>query len=758
MRMAVAISLLLAALLAADDNPYGFSGFEIYKLDWQTRRLTPADVDGDGLMDLLVANNRKAKIEVLLRRKEPVALKTRTGEKLPNDLTDDRFFEKKEILTEKEVFGLVATDLNSDGKVDVAYFGRPEELVVAYGDGKGGFPRSATFPVDGAALLRRGLAAGDLNGDGRTDLALVGKGYTSIYHQTEKHAFAEPKKLPHSDKGVVAAQVVDVNGDGRVDLAHLIPTSPRSVRVRFQQTDGNLGPVVALGSTPWRIGSFTEIDGQPGADLVVVQRSSGVLRVLGVQKSKNGDARPLALGNPLIHAFEQTSGKKARSLAVGDVDGDERNDIVVTEPDTAQVALYLQRDDGRLRGRRTFPSLAGSETVRVADLDGDKKGEIIVLSTGEGSVGVCALGAEGRLPFPAVLPITGKPLAIDTGDVNGDGRADLVVIVEKDKKRSALLFTAWSSKSTEPAATIALEGVKSGPSAVMVMDFNHDGKGDLVLLDRFGKARTWLGAGEGNFAEAQEGGASTGMLNRLSASAVSAADIDGDGKNEMLIADKNFARAVRMAATGGAVKVVDQANGRSPRAQIKGAVAADFDGDGKPDVALFDRTGNMVTLLKRDETGVFHVVGNVPVGTIEFRRLIAADVNGDKRPDLVLAGRARFAVLYAGGESLELIERHTYERGEEYTSLGYSDVGDLNGDGGTDLAIIDNGTRSMAVLSYDAAKGIKERISWRVYEKKMHEDKKQRGGAREVVVADFTGDGKDDIAILVHDRLIVYPQ
>ena len=762
MRKVFVLSLLVACLATADEVPYGFAGFEIYKLEWQTRRLTTADVDGDGLIDLLVANNRKAKIEVLLRRKDPVPIEAKPGVKLPNELADDRFFEKKEILTEKEVYGLVATDLNSDGKVDVAYFGRPEELVIAYGDGSGAFPRSVNIAVDGGALLTRGLAAGDLNGDGRTDLALVGKGYTAIYLQSDKGTFGEPRKLPHSDKGVTVVQIIDLDGDGRSDLVHLLPGSPRSVRVRFGQEDGSLGPVVALRTTPWRIGSFMELDGKPGAEFVVVQRSSGVMRVLTAAPSKDGAARPLGMGSPLIHAFEKTRGKTARSLAIGDVDGDGRDDVVVTEPDTAQVAVYLQGADGRLQSRRTFPSLAGSEMLRVADLDGDKRAEVIVLSTVESAVGVGSLSPEGRLPFPTMLKLGHKPLAMDTGDVDGDGRADLVVVVDVNKKRHARIYTQGIAGAEAKALDIPLEGVKSGPDALIVTDFDHDGQADLVLLSRFGAAQVFRGAkaedGVLQFKPLGSEGSQSGMLNRLDPVSVTLADVDGDQQPEMIVASKNFARALRLDADG-SLQVIDQANGRSPRSAIKGAVTADFDGDGKNEMALFDRTGNVVTLLKRDETGVLKVVGSIPVGTLDFRGMRVADLNGDKRPDLVLAGRSRFAVLYAGGTSLELVESSTFERKERFTQLGYAAAGDLNGDGGTDLAMIDNGTRSLVVLSYDAeAGGMRERISWRVYEKKMHEAEERRGGAREVVVADFNGDGKRDIAILVHDRLLVYTQ
>ena len=71
-------------------------------------------------------------------------------------------------------------------------------------------------------------------------------------------------------------------------------------------------------------------------------------------------------------------------------------------------------------------------------------------------------------------------------------------------------------------------------------------------------------------------------------------------------------------------------------------------------------------------------------------------------------------------------------------------------------AVLDRG-RSVQIFSYDPRKGFAEQIRFDVYEKKMHE---RRGGtgARSPVIRDFDGDGKADLAILVHDRLIVYPQ
>ncbi|MCK6459504.1 MAG: VCBS repeat-containing protein, partial [Planctomycetes bacterium] len=472
--------LLFASVSAAQE--YGFRGMEIYKLDEKTHQLTPCDIDRDGLTDLVVANNDKAKIEVLLRRREKVPPKEMKGAKLPNDLQDDQYFEKKEILTEKQVMSLAVADLDGDGNLDVAYYGKPEELVVAFGDGKGGFPRSKRWPIDDGS----DVDAGDLDGDGRADLVLLEATATAIFLQSADGTLREPVKLPHSEKGGDDVRIVDLDGDGRKDLALIDAGSPRSVRARFQRADGSLGPEVAFETTPWRAIDFIDIDASPGLETVVVQRNSGVLRVLRLAV----DRERALLGTVETYAFEAGGGGKARSLALGDVDGDTRLDVVVTEPGSAQVAVYLQEKGGGLGGRRLFPSLSASDAVRVADLDGDGRGEVLVLSSAEKSLGASRFGAEGRLPFPALLEVAGVPKAFDAADLDGDGKCDVVVVAEgpDDKKLRAQVWL--QREATEGAAAhpfgalvltqvIQLESLKQAPEDLLIMDIDQDGKKDL---------------------------------------------------------------------------------------------------------------------------------------------------------------------------------------------------------------------------------------------------------------------------------------
>jgi len=752
------LPLFLVASVAFAQE-YGFRGMEIYKLDDQTADLTACDIDGDKLMDLVVANNGKAKIEVLLRRREKVPPKELQGEKLPNDLADDQYFERKEILTEKQVLSLAVADLDGDGHLDVAYYGKPEELVVAFGDGKGAFPRTKSWQIDEGVAVD----AGDLNSDGRADLVLLTATATSIFTQSDDGALREPAKLPHSEKGMAGVMVVDLDGDGRKDLALVAPGSARSVRARFQRADGSLGPEVAFETTPWRVIDFVDIDPAPGAETVVVQRNSGVLRALRLAVDKE---RAL-LGSVETHAFEAGAGGKDRSLALGDVNGDKRIDVVVTEPGSAQVAVYLQDEGGGLGGRKLFPSLSSSDAVRVADLDGDGRGEVLVLSSAEKALGVSRWDAEGRLPFPTLLEIKGVPKAFDVGDLDGDGRADLAVVAEEDKKLRALVFLQQGAGAGAGGAAlplgakepVPLEGLKQAPEDLLIMDIDQDGRNDLLLFDSREAMRVLRQDEAGTFLDQAAKGTSYrgDLAHQATRGSASPGDVDGDGKPELLLASKNFARAIVLDAKGG-LAVKDQANAASPRAQVKGGTALDLDGDGRSEVVLYDRDGKTVSVLTRDDAGVFGVTENVPVGELEFKALHAVDLDSDGDQDLVLFGKERFAVLRGRGARRTLEEIRAYETPARDAVLSIFGVGDLNGDGGPDIAIVDRGNRGIEVVSYSDANGFKQMLRWPVYEKKLHDERRPEGGPHDIVVADFDGDGRNDIALLIHDRLLVYPQ
>src|SRR6185295_2609678 len=105
-------------------NRFGFSGPEIFPIDSQFGQLHAADLDGDGLQDLIVVNNSRSKINLLYNQtgktnslKELVPVKREL-----NELPPDARFRIESIASEKRISSLLVADLNGDGRPDIAYY------------------------------------------------------------------------------------------------------------------------------------------------------------------------------------------------------------------------------------------------------------------------------------------------------------------------------------------------------------------------------------------------------------------------------------------------------------------------------------------------------------------------------------------------------------------------------------------------------------------------------------------------------------
>ncbi len=103
---------------------FGFTGPEIFPIDSQISQLHVADLDGDGLNDIIVVNNARSRINLLYNQTgktnltaKPVAASKRE----PNELPADARFRIDSLASEKRIFSLAVADLNGDGRPDIAY-------------------------------------------------------------------------------------------------------------------------------------------------------------------------------------------------------------------------------------------------------------------------------------------------------------------------------------------------------------------------------------------------------------------------------------------------------------------------------------------------------------------------------------------------------------------------------------------------------------------------------------------------------------
>ena len=179
--------LAVAAAWSAAPAAVVLGSPEIVKLDWNTRSLVATDLDGDGLTDLAVLNNDRARIDILYQLAEgeplPAAPVRRTRRWEP--VLENARFRKASVTTGVTMYALAAGDLDGDGDVDLAYTTQRGTLSIRYQADDGQWQGLRKFEVDDPVQWTTTLAVQDLDGDDRVDLVFLLAAELTIYRHLD---------------------------------------------------------------------------------------------------------------------------------------------------------------------------------------------------------------------------------------------------------------------------------------------------------------------------------------------------------------------------------------------------------------------------------------------------------------------------------------------------------------------------------------------------------------------------------------------
>jgi FG-GAP-like repeat len=765
-------SLMATSLTAAPNtNGFGFAGRESFPIDSQISHLRVADLDGDGLNDIIVVNNARSRINLLYNQTGKTNLTPKlkpTVKPELNELPPDARFRIESIASEKRIASLVVADLNGDGRPDLAYYGDPRELIVLYNQGSNTWSAPKRWPIDDGQLSANGLCTGDLNGDGRTDLVLLGENCVYFLPQQADHTLGEPQKIPMSGS-VKSIQVVDIDGDGRSDLLLVNWEDRNPFRFRLQKQDGSLGPEIYFSSAPIRSYWADNLEENKKTQLITIAQNSGRAQISEFTR-KPAEALSGSFREGQFQVWPLTKTDRARrGLLWADINGDGLPDLLVAEPESGQISLYLQQKDGSLATPKTFPTLAGISDLAVADWNGDGKPEIFMLSADERQVGVTHLDAKQRLPFPTLIPLEGKPLALATGKLQAGGKPVLALIVEQegkgDQEGRRVLVTRTPDGKTKTQKLS--KDFKANPTALAFHDADQDGLMDLVVLMPYEKVKILRQVPGKDFEELDVD--PPGGARELSQPWLGSADIDGDGKPELLLTQKNFLRAVVLQreaplqnATnqgGWTLTVKEQINGAGSNSRLAGAAAVSNGTNAIPSLFLLDVERKALTLCERDRAGVWQVVRNIPLPVSDFTSLQPIALGAGKTNAVAFLGLNAVAWLPLDGQVWELTELDSYETPIKDGHLNDVVTGDLDNDGRKDLVFMETAKNYLDLVIFDANHKLVPANRWQVFEERTFRGRRSDfPEPREAAVADVTGDGKNDLIIIVHDRIMVYPQ
>ena len=693
-----AIPALLATLATAQSAPppipielrarFGFTGPLVHKVGFGIHSLKIGDINGDGRLEAVVFDGRRARL---------VAVGVVDGETTNTTIP-----------TGGQIASFELADFAGNGQAQALIVNSRGLMSLRNKDGS-----EATKPIDlGIGTRGLSLVAGDLNNDGKQDIvALAGTKMRVI-----TNVATTPKLLPvePTEDNLVYVNLVDLDGDHNLDMTCIASGGRMNLRMRLGNGDGTFGA--------WRIATVDQLRAVFGGQLAdgtpVIATVEGATRRVAMHRYRDhGD-----LAAPQWWAFGEGDGTKTPPFAVGDVDNDGDDDVVLFPRENAQMVVYAWDNGTFVRHR--VPSLSGVTSVAIGDVDQDGKNDLVMASPQEEVVAWCS----GALPldnFPEQLPAADLPVAVTVSPQGG------VLALTRDKRRTAKLMLV--RKGAEPQELFDVGRLAADPVRMIAADVGDAEGMEVSFVVPSDGLRALTIAG--NNAKSNRKKATAGFTKKMDDGSLLLGE--HEGKPALIAVRDRFVRRFRFDARN-QVRVLNQNNG--PDGVTELSLACEL---GDDQWLFFDKKSNKLVRTKPGQ----------PVTSAEVPPLGFTNLAPHKGAALLISARGMLRVSFDTGPSLRPVATH--EPPTERTYYWFGKTGDFDGDGIPDLAMIDRRLPGVQILA-GGKNGLERALAIPVFETRPSESPDNE--PRALATGDLDGDGLCDLVLIAHDRILIYPQ
>ncbi len=630
-------------------------------------------------------------------------------------------------------------DFNRDGKLDLAVANNGSaDVSILLGNGTGGFATATNISVVSSLLA---VTTGDFNGDGKLDLAVTSSfNFGNLYLLTGdgngSFTVSGPFDVGQAPQGITTG---DFNGDGKLDLA------------TANANDGTVSVLLGDGNGTFVNAANFAADFLPRSITTGDFNADGKLDLAVANTNTHNVSILLGKGNGSFEAATNLDVVNVPvSITAGDFNSDGKLDIATANSSSTNshnVSVLLGNGSGGFAAPTNFGASNGTSSITTGDFNADGKLDLALSHASLDNVSILLGNATGGFGTETTFGTDDRPAFVTPGDFNGDGKLDLVTANERRNQSGnvTVLLNNCSapacSTNFTPAAS-SPEDVGDRPFAVAVGDFNLDGKPDLATANLEADTVTiLLGDGAGNFTPASTSPETVGDHPE----GVAVGDFNHDGKPDLAVAnhDSNNVTILLGDSTGNFSPAATSPEAVGANTGPRSVVVADFNLDGKTDLATANQSAANVTILLGDGTGNFTPTSTSPESvSVQPEGIATGDFNLDGKPDLATAcfgsnTRVNHVSILLGDGTGNFTQPATSPEGATGNRPVSVAVGDFNLDGKPDLATANSDSNNVSIMFGDGTGNFTPATSATPV------------GARpfSLSIADFNLDGRADLAV-----------
>jgi len=659
------------------------------------------DIDGDGKMDIAVANNNNmGTVSVFLNLGTPGNISFGP----PVDLLTG---------TGSYPYNIVLCDLDGDGKSEVAVNNQVLKTVSVFRNksvpGNLSFEAKVDFATNGYHL-----SVGDIDNDGKPDLVSNNSILRNVVDGPNVVSFSpvaggDGETITISGTNFTGTTAVTFGGTKAASLTVVSDIVIKAVIGKGASGPVSVSTVKGLGSLsgfsytgtavqPPVISSFAPLSGPVGSTVII--------------KGTNFNGAIPADNIVYFGAARATvTNATASTLTVKVPFGTTYQPITVT---TSNHTGYSDRPFiATFEGENKFTPesfdqkidfATGGDTYRsnICDYNGDGKPDLAIVNAGSNTVTILRnTGESGSITFAEKIDSsTGKqPVNICSGDIDGDSKPDIIIANTGSNNISVLRNTSSGNKISFEFRKEFIVG--TNPRGIFIMDLDQDGKPDIAIAN-YGSAmvsvlkNTSSGVGVISFADKVD------YNSGVKPSFIAAGDLNGDGQPDIVSTNysSNTVTVFRNDNLKGVISFsgrIDLATGVQP-----GCVAlGDLDGDGRAELSVTNNSSGSISIFRN--TGVngsisFDQKVDMVAGAGCFAASIG-DLNGDGKPDIAVVSVYESAVSIYRNNCIP--GKIAFDPPVDYTTGFYprcSSIGDLDGDGRPDIVAVNNNDNNISVF------------------------------------------------------------